>query len=71
MEPNSKQQKNPDIGWHFRKMGKDQHQWEYNYCRLKNRGGRVIRLKQHLVGGFNNVKKCPKVPIEVQTKYMT
>ena len=67
MDPESKQQKDLDIGWRFEKMGKDWHQWKCNYYGLENRGGGVIWLKQHLVGGFSDVKKCPKVPAEVWT----
>ena len=66
MESDSKQHKDPDIGWRFGKMGKDRHQWKCNFCGLENKGGGVIRLKQHLVGGFSDVKKCPKIPAEVR-----
>ncbi|GFP84403.1 hypothetical protein PHJA_000584100 [Phtheirospermum japonicum] len=36
-----------------------------NYCKKRLNGG-VCRVKQHLVGGFKNVTKCPRCPEKVR-----
>ncbi|XP_057778232.1 uncharacterized protein LOC130996958 isoform X1 [Salvia miltiorrhiza] len=44
--------------------------WTCNFCSKSTNGG-AYRMKQHLVGGFRSVKKCPKAPEHVREEVRT
>ncbi|KAF8389314.1 hypothetical protein HHK36_026007 [Tetracentron sinense] len=57
----------PDVGWkHGRCIDGNKQKAVCNYCGHRILSGGVARLKQHLVGGFSNVKDCPNCPKEVK-----
>lgn len=43
---------------------KNKNNWTCSFCEKVTKGG-AYRLKQHLVGGFRNVIKCPICPEHV------
>ncbi|XP_058108113.1 uncharacterized protein LOC131251440 [Magnolia sinica] len=51
-----------DIGWkHVRPVEGNKYGAICNYCGHVIRSGGVSRLKEHLAGGYKNVKDCPSV----------
>ncbi|KAF8379322.1 hypothetical protein HHK36_028756 [Tetracentron sinense] len=57
----------PDVGWkHGRCIDGNKQKAICNYCGHRILSGGVARLKQHLVGGYSNVKDCPNCPKEVK-----
>jgi hypothetical protein len=52
-----------DPGWlHGIPLSQDKKKTQCSYCGKKMASGGISRLKQHLVGGYSNVAKCPVVP---------
>jgi hypothetical protein len=43
-------------------LSQDKKKTQCSYCGKKMASGGISRLKQHLVGGYSNVAKCPVVP---------
>jgi hypothetical protein len=52
-----------DIGWKYGEViDGNRQKSRCKFCGHENMSGGVSRLKQHLAGGFKNVKKCPNCP---------
>ena len=54
-----------DIGWKHGKMLSARHHWRCKWYNTEFKGGGVIRLKQYLAGGYDDVFMCQKYPQEV------
>ncbi|KAJ7965467.1 Wall-associated receptor kinase-like protein [Quillaja saponaria] len=65
-EPRSKKKRADDIGWlYFERIGDNRQQVIYNFCGKQLKGGGIARGKQHLAGGYPNVAKYEKCPVEI------
>ncbi|XP_065856458.1 uncharacterized protein [Euphorbia lathyris] len=55
-----------DPGWKYCKMleAKNKNDLNCNFCGITFRGG-ISRIKQHIVGGYRNAKKCKNAPQHV------
>nr|XP_025884104.1 uncharacterized protein LOC101249139 [Solanum lycopersicum]XP_025884105.1 uncharacterized protein LOC101249139 [Solanum lycopersicum] len=57
--------KKRDIGWNYGTQGATKDSVTCNFCGSTFNGG-ITRHKQHLVGGFKNVKQCAACPSEIR-----
>nr|XP_004238493.1 uncharacterized protein LOC101254199 [Solanum lycopersicum] len=57
--------KKRDIGWNYGPQGATNDSGNCNFCGSTFNGG-ITRHKQHLVGGFKNVKQCTAFPPEIR-----
>ncbi|KAH0671538.1 hypothetical protein KY290_026376 [Solanum tuberosum] len=57
--------KKRDIGWNYGTQGATKDSVNCNFCGSTFNGG-ITRHKQHLVGGFMNVKQCTACPSEIR-----
>ncbi|KAG5630974.1 hypothetical protein H5410_002691 [Solanum commersonii] len=57
--------KKRDIGWNYSTQGATKDSVNCNFCGSTFNGG-ITRHKQHLVGGFKNVKQCTACPSEIR-----
>ena len=57
--------KKRDIGWNYGTQGAMKDLVNCNFCGSTFNGG-ITRHKQHLVGGFKNVKQCTASPSEIR-----
>ncbi|KAG5620128.1 hypothetical protein H5410_005346 [Solanum commersonii] len=54
-----------DIGWNYGTQGATKDSVNCNFCGSTFNGG-ITRHKQHLVGGFKNVKQCTACPSAIR-----
>ncbi|KAH0652661.1 hypothetical protein KY289_030339 [Solanum tuberosum] len=57
--------KKRDIGWNYGTQGATKDSVNCNFCGSTFNGG-ITRHKQHLVGGFKNVKQCTACPSAIR-----
>ncbi|KAH0749021.1 hypothetical protein KY290_028253 [Solanum tuberosum] len=57
--------KKRDIGWNYGTQGATKDSVNCNFCGSTFNGG-ITRHKQHLVGGFKNVKQCTACPLAIR-----
>ena len=55
-----------DIDWKYGKMLSAWYNWKYKWCNTKFKKEEMIRLKQHLIGGYFDVAMYQEYPQEIQ-----
>ncbi|XP_049386035.1 uncharacterized protein LOC125850206 [Solanum stenotomum] len=65
LQPVGDASKKRDIGWNYGTQGATKDSVNCNFCGSTFNGG-ITRHKQHLVGGFKNVKQCTACPLAIR-----